>query len=255
MAKAAKNDAEVAFLRSQLRKPETQQEPHRSASLQPYSSRGIRIGPDRSANSRRPKANRAKDRDLSATFAGRPTSFRTAMENAKDGRSGYAPAVQTNEWPLEFAENRKNRKCGACPNESLHSLSGNRRSNKTSTCVRLAVQTAVVPTLSWASTRYCRTNTCWFLAADFDGEQWAEDALAFIETCRARDVPAALERSAIGSGWARVDFFFATGSCSKARQPGAALMTETMERRPEIDFASLRSLLSKSRLYACRRIR
>jgi hypothetical protein len=38
-------------------------------------------------------------------------------------------------------------------------------------------------------------ETCWFLAADFDEENWAADALAMLETCRAKGVPAALERS------------------------------------------------------------
>ena len=29
-------------------------------------------------------------------------------------------------------------------------------------------------------------ETCWFLAADFDEENWAADALAMLETCRAK---------------------------------------------------------------------
>jgi hypothetical protein len=31
--------------------------------------------------------------------------------------------------------------------------------------------------------------------ADFDGDDWATDALAYLETCRLKSVPAALERS------------------------------------------------------------
>lgn len=32
-------------------------------------------------------------------------------------------------------------------------------------------------------------ETCWFLAADFDKESWAADAVAMIETCRRRAFP------------------------------------------------------------------
>ena len=50
-------------------------------------------------------------------------------------------------------------------------------------------------------------ETCWFLAADFDKESWAADAAAMVETCRAKGVPAALERSRSGNG-AHVWIFF-----------------------------------------------
>ena len=81
-------------------------------------------------------------------------------------------------------------------------------------------------------------ETCWFLAADFDKESWAADAAAMVETCKAKGVPAALERSRSGNG-AHVWIFFSEPVPARAaRQLGAAIMTETMERRPEIGFAS-----------------
>ena len=81
-------------------------------------------------------------------------------------------------------------------------------------------------------------DTCRFLAADFDGEHWAEDALAYLEICHARNVPAALERSRSGQGGHAWIFFTAPVAAREARQLGAALMTEAMERRPEISFES-----------------
>ena len=79
---------------------------------------------------------------------------------------------------------------------------------------------------------------CWFLAADFDKESWAADASAMIETCKAKGVPAALERSRSGNG-AHVWIFFSEPVPARtARQLGAAIMTDTMEHRPEIGFAS-----------------
>jgi hypothetical protein len=81
-------------------------------------------------------------------------------------------------------------------------------------------------------------ETCRFLAADFDGERWAQDALAYIETCRTRGIPAALERSRSGEGGHVWIFFSEPVPAREARQLGAMLITETMERRPEIGFAS-----------------
>jgi len=43
-------------------------------------------------------------------------------------------------------------------------------------------------------------ETCFFLAVDFDKEGWHEDARAFLETCSAMGIRAALERSRSGRG-------------------------------------------------------
>jgi hypothetical protein len=81
-------------------------------------------------------------------------------------------------------------------------------------------------------------ETCWFLAADFDKKTWQRDALEFISTCREKRVPAALERSRSGNG-AHVWIFFSEPiPASEARQLGAYLITETMERCPDIGFES-----------------
>ena len=81
-------------------------------------------------------------------------------------------------------------------------------------------------------------ETCHFLAADFDGENWQADASAFLETCRQLDLPAALERSRSGNGGHVWLFFDEAISACLARKLGAHLLTETMERRPEIGLGS-----------------
>ena len=81
-------------------------------------------------------------------------------------------------------------------------------------------------------------NTCRFLAIDLDKASWADDASALVETCQAKAVPAALERSRSGNG-GHVWFFFSEPvPAGTARRFGSALITETMDRRPEIGFAS-----------------
>ena len=81
-------------------------------------------------------------------------------------------------------------------------------------------------------------GTCWFLAADFDKENWAADATAMLETCRTKEIPAALERSRSGNGGHIWIFFSQPIPAHTARQLGAAIVTETMERRPDIGFGS-----------------
>jgi superfamily II DNA or RNA helicase/very-short-patch-repair endonuclease len=81
-------------------------------------------------------------------------------------------------------------------------------------------------------------ETCFFLAADFDMEGWREDSLAFMETCRAFGVPAALERSRSGRGGHVWLFFEEAVTAASARRLGSFVLTETMERHPDVGFDS-----------------
>lgn len=81
-------------------------------------------------------------------------------------------------------------------------------------------------------------ETCWFLAIDFDKSEWKEDAAAFLDTCRAYGVPAALERSRSGNGGHVWIFFEAPVTASLARTMGTALLTLTLEKRNRIGLDS-----------------
>ncbi len=166
-------------------------------------------------------------------FAGRPDIFALRWENRKDGRSGYAPAC-ANQWVAGVCGKPKIKR-GACPNQAFIPVSDDaidRHLRGSSNSHRRGADyvMGVYPLLP--------DDRCWFLAADFDGEDWAEDARAYLETCRARNVPAAFERSRSGQGGHVWIFFAELIAAREARQLGAALMTETMERRPEIGFES-----------------
>ena len=167
-------------------------------------------------------------------FSGRQDVFPIRWENARTNRSGYSPAC-ANEWIKGICA-KPQVKCGACPNQAFITVSddvvarhlsgkGAFRSAQGSDYVL-----GVYPLLA--------DETCWFLAADFDGADWAQDALAFLETCQAEEVPAALERSRSGEGGHVWIFFAAPVPARTARRLGAWLVTRTMERRPEVGFAS-----------------
>ena len=84
----------------------------------------------------------------------------------------------------------------------------------------------------------CRTRLVSFWRWTSTSEDWQRDAAAFLETCRRLDVPAVLERSRSGNG-GHVWFFFEEAiPASLARKLGSHILTETMERRPEIGFDS-----------------
>jgi hypothetical protein len=166
-------------------------------------------------------------------FAGRSKVFPVRWENRNTGKSGYAPAC-ANEW-VRGVCGKPQVKCGECPNQAFIPLSdsiiaSHLRGTDPGRSSNADFVAGVYPVGF--------DETCWFLAVDFDGDDWSVDALAYIETCRLRSVPAALERSRSGRGGHVWIFFSQPIPARDARQLGATLLTETMQRRPEVGFAS-----------------
>lgn len=61
-------------------------------------------------------------------------------------------------------------------------------------------------------------NTSWFLAADFDKDNWQEQCRAFIKVCNEKNVPTYLERSRSGNGGHVWIFFEQPYSATKSRK-------------------------------------
>jgi superfamily II DNA or RNA helicase len=168
-------------------------------------------------------------------FSGRTDVVPVRWENQKSGKSGYSPACM-NEW-VRGVCGKPQVKCGDCPNQAFigasdavvecHLRGEDRiRKNRRET----GFVAGVYPLLF--------DDTCYFLAVDFDKKDWVGDANAFLETCRDLEVPAALERSRSGNGGHVWIFFSESIAASEARRLGTLLLTRTMNRRPEIGFAS-----------------
>ena len=81
-------------------------------------------------------------------------------------------------------------------------------------------------------------ETCWLLAVDFDKKSWHDDVSAFLETCRALGVSAALERSRSGNGGHVWIFFERAIPASTARKLGSLILTRTMDRRHQLGMDS-----------------
>ena len=81
-------------------------------------------------------------------------------------------------------------------------------------------------------------ETCYFLAVDFDKAGWEADSVAFVCGCRRLGLAAALERSRSGRSGHVWLFFEQAIPASLARRLGSHLLTEAMERRPDIGLDS-----------------
>ena len=163
-------------------------------------------------------------------FRGREDVFPKRWSNARSGRSGYAPAC-ANEWAPRICD-KPRIKCRECPNQAFipvtaeviaRHLRGRGADGRDFTI-------GVYPMLA--------DETCRFLAIDFDKKTWHRDAAVFLETCCALGVAAVLERSRSGNGGHVWIFFADPVPASSARRLGAWLLTESMERNPDIGFES-----------------
>lgn len=163
-------------------------------------------------------------------FRGREDVYPRRFESRKTGKSGYAPAC-ANEWVRGICE-KPRVKCAECPNRRFlpvtddvirWHLSGRDEAGQ-------PFVAGVYPMLL--------DETCFFLAVDFDKSGWLEDSAAFIQTCRRMDLSPALERSRSGRGGHVWLFFEEAVPAILARKLGSYILTETMERRPDIGLDS-----------------
>ncbi len=163
-------------------------------------------------------------------FRGRPDVYSQRFHNRKTGKSGYQPACG-NQWLRGICEKPKIR-CMDCTNSRFLPVSDEvvrwHLSGKDPTGTHFVM--GVYPML--------QDETCYFLAADFDKANWVQDVQAVLESCRKLDLPAYLERSRSGNGGHVWIFFEQAIPAAMARRLGTHILTETMDRRPEIGLDS-----------------
>ncbi len=157
-------------------------------------------------------------------FRGREEIFPTRFMSKKTGKAGYAPAC-ANKFVHGVCGLPKV-KCSECPNQAFTPVDDRVVLDH----LRGRHVMGVYPLLA--------DETCWFLAIDFDKASWQDDVGAFVETCRAMEVPVAVERSRSGNGAHAWFFFEAPVGASLARKMGCYLLTETMARRHQLSMES-----------------
>ncbi|NLB65195.1 MAG: DEAD/DEAH box helicase family protein [Lentisphaerae bacterium] len=163
-------------------------------------------------------------------FRGRTDVYPRRFESRKTGRSGFSPAC-ANEWVRGLCDKRKV-KCANCPNRQLLPV--------TDQVIRRHLTGVDDNGREFVAGIYpmLLDETCFFLAMDFDKEHWATDIGEVLLTCREIGLPVAAERSRSGNGAHLWLFFEEAIPAVLARKLGAHLLTETMERRPDIGLDS-----------------
>ncbi|MCK5453044.1 MAG: restriction endonuclease subunit R, partial [Calditrichia bacterium] len=166
-------------------------------------------------------------------FRGREDVYPRRFESLKTGKKGYQPACR-NEWISGICEKPKIR-CDNCTYREFLPVTDNVVRNH---LLGIDPQEKSGRDFTIGVYPLLTDETCWFLAADFDKTTWQEDALEFIETCKRFNIPAAVERSRSGSGGHVWIFFCESIPATIARKMGTFILTQTMERRPEIGLDS-----------------
>jgi superfamily II DNA or RNA helicase len=156
-------------------------------------------------------------------FKGRTDVFAYRWES-RDGKKGYTPACEL-EWQKPICQ-KPLIKCSECQHRKLTPLT-NQILFK-----HLSGEKAVglFPLL--------QDETCFFLAFDFDKQNWKEDVLAFIGECKNVNLPVYIERSSSGNGAHIWIFFSEKISAALARKLGMHLLTKTLEMRHQIGMDS-----------------
>ena len=166
-------------------------------------------------------------------FRGRKDVYPRRFESIKTGKSGYQPACR-NEWVQGICSKPKV-KCSNCENRDYlplidQAIEWHLRGENPDEYGNKDFTIGIYPMLP--------DEKCWFLAADFDKSSWQEDIRAFMQTCADKDIPVFIERSRSGNGGHVWLFFEEPILCMKARAIGSNIITETMERRPELGLDS-----------------
>ena len=157
-------------------------------------------------------------------FRGRTDVYPVRWESQSSGKSGYAPAC-ANEWRIGVCK-KPRIKCSECSNRVLVPLSDK------------VVYDHLTGRHTVGVYPLLEDDSCYFMAVDFDKDQWQDDARAFMHSCSALGVPAALEISRSGLG-AHVWVFFASRvSARDARRLGTAILSYTCSHTRQLKLES-----------------
>ena len=164
-------------------------------------------------------------------FRGREDVYAKRWFSVKHNRGSYSP-VCLNEWVQGVCNKGQGKnKCNRCPNRNLAKLSRNaifaHLSGKHATGGDVI---GVYP--------LTEDEHCYFLAIDFDDDNWQHDITAFRNTCRELGLTAYIERSRSSNGGHAWFFFEDKIPAVIARKFGSVLLTESMSCNHAIKFES-----------------
>lgn len=157
-------------------------------------------------------------------FRCRESIYPKRWENARSGKSGYAPACR-NEWVQPLCQ-KPTIKCTDCRNQAFLPL--NEDAAQAHLQGQLTIGTYAIDT----------DDSCVFLACDFDGSGWKEDVSAYRESARALGIEVAVERSRSGQGAHAWIFFDGKVPARLARNVGTLILSRCLETRRQLSMKS-----------------
>lgn len=157
-------------------------------------------------------------------FGTRRSVFPQRWENAKTGKNGYSP-VCDNEWRAGICR-KPQVKCTECPHQRFPSLD------------QRAVESHLRGERTLGVYAIDEDDTCRFLAADFDGDGWCDDVLAYREAAERVGITVAMERSRSGDGAHGWIFFAEPVPASLARKLGTILVAKASALRPTLGLGA-----------------
>jgi superfamily II DNA or RNA helicase/very-short-patch-repair endonuclease len=163
-------------------------------------------------------------------FWGRHDLYARRFESVKTGKSGYQPAC-ANEWARGLCE-KPRVSCGTCRYRRFLPIT------REAVGQHLMGQDAAGRLFVMGIYPLMLDERCAFVAADFDREQWRDDAAAVRQCGRELGFPPAVERSRSGQGAHLWWFFEHPIPARLAREFASSILTATLDRRPEIGLDS-----------------
>jgi len=157
-------------------------------------------------------------------FRGRKDIYAQRWISRRTGKSGYTPVCKNDRTPTicrKFII-----RCSECPHREFAPIDNNVISGH----LRGFYVLGIYPLL--------RNENCFFLALDFDKENWRGDVFAFKKTCLQEGVPVSIERSRSGNGAHAWIFFEEEIPAGLARRMGSYLITKTMSEHYQLEMKS-----------------
>ncbi|MDP6720775.1 MAG: hypothetical protein QGF59_19075, partial [Pirellulaceae bacterium] len=125
-------------------------------------------------------------------FRGRDDVYPQRFESRTSGKTGYSPAC-ANEWVRGICD-KPRVKCATCQHRQFLPM--------TDEVIRWHLSGRDIRDNDFVAGVYpmMLDETCFFLAMDFDKQNWQDDSRAVLRTCHEMSLQVALERSRSGNG-------------------------------------------------------
>lgn len=190
-------------------------------------------------------------------FRGRDDAYPKRFGSSKSGKSGYPPTCANDKFagtanlhgeaarrargmdaPSDWRPNvchKPRIKCSDCQFRSYMPVS-----DAVIACHLAGTDNPRNPQVDFVIGVYplMQDERCWFLAVDFDKASWLQDIRAFNSACKDHNIPCSIERSRSGKGGHIWLFFSAPVLAIDARKLGSYLLTQAMDKHPELGFES-----------------